>query len=472
MNPEKKSIELPEKYLEEMRRLLGETELKAYLTCMEEETFRGIRLNPLKVAEDGIAGVLSSADARTEEPVPWSDSLGYYYEETGTPARHPYYYGGLYYLQEPSAMAPGAILPVEPGDRVMDLCAAPGGKSTQLGARLAGSGFLLSNDISASRANGLLKNLERFGIGNILVSSEEPKRLLRNFPEYFDKILVDAPCSGEGMFRREPSMIRSWMEKGPEHYSPIQKELLRCACGMLKPGGMLLYSTCTFAAKEDEDNIEWIRKEIPELEPVPIPPKYGFVRGSDGASIRLFPWRLSGEGHFLSLLRKKGRPEFDSRETRKIRSDDMEKNNRDFLKKREELAGFLELVHRPIEKEGYFWEREGQVYLLPVPKEELPPIRFLRTGLLLGTLKKKRFEPSQALAMYLKKEEFENGVDFPSEDPRTVKYLKGETVEADNAVTWGKDGWCLVCTDGYPLGFAKRSRMTLKNKYYPGWRWQ
>ncbi len=367
-------------------------------------------------------------------------------------------------------MAPGALLPVEPGDRVLDLCAAPGGKSTGLGAGLAGSGFLLSNDVSASRAKALLKNLELFGIGNCVVSSEEPERLLSAYGAFFDKILVDAPCSGEGMFRREPSMMESWTERGPGYYAPIQRRLLSCAASMLKPGGMLLYSTCTFAKLEDEEAVSWLLSEFPEMEQVPVTPENGIDQGFDGCSVRLFPWKLEGEGHFIALLRKKGSRASEEEKESELR--EKQKAGEIFLKKQEAFAAFRRLVKAPLEERGYYWEREGSLYLLPLKPEELPKLRYLRTGLLLGTVKKNRFEPSQALAMYLKKEEFTNWVDLPSEDIRTIKYLKGETIETDGAEAAGGDGWCLLCTDGWPLGFAKRSGNVLKNKYYPGWRWQ
>lgn len=462
-------MELPENYKEEMKALLKE-EYEAYEDSLSGNPAHGVRLNPLKVPKGQRKAVLARLQVNAGESVAWSDSVGYYYEEGIGLSRHPYYHGGLYYLQEPSAMAPAALLPVTPGDRILDLCAAPGGKSTQLGARLSGSGLLLSNDVSASRAKGLLKNLELFGIGNCMVSSEEPEKLRSCFPDYFDKILVDAPCSGEGMFRREPSMVKSWMDRGPDYYVPIQRDILFAACGMLKPGGMLLYSTCTFSKAEDEENVEWLLKEVPQMEQVVLEPVHGFSQGFDGASVRLFPWKLKGEGHFAALLRKKG--EGTAPEGCFVDTEKMEKTNTRFLKGREAFSDFLKLITKPVSREGYFWEREGQIYLLPIPKEELPSIRFLRTGLFLGTLKKNRFEPSQALAMYLKKDEFANGSDFSSEDMRTVKYLKGETIEVSEKDVWGGEGWCLVCTDGYPLGFAKRNRMTLKNKYYPGWRWQ
>ena len=476
-------MELPERYLEAMRLLLGEEEFDNYKKSMEETGFRGLRINPLKVEKEKQEAVLKAVCSSVTEMVLWSGGLGFYYDEEASPARHPYYFGGMYYLQEPSAMAPAAFLSVKPGDRVLDLCAAPGGKSTQLGAGLSGQGLLVSNDVSASRAKGLLKNLELFGIGNCLVSAEEPERLLVSFPGYFDKVLVDAPCSGEGMFRRESSMAESWKERGPEYYSPIQKRLLLTACKMVKPGGFVLYSTCTFSKEEDEDTVSRVLAEAPDMEQVKLLPVDGISQGFDGFSLRLFPWRLKGEGHFVSLLRKKSGDASTISEGGETSSDmaARRKSNEVFLKKQEAFAAFRRLIKAPLEERGYYWEREGKLYLLPVPPAELPGIRFLRTGLLLGSVIKNRFEPSQALAMYLKKEEFANTVDFASEDIRTVKYLKGETVDCTeeseegkrrSPVVSGSDGWCLVCSDGWPLGFAKKSRRTLKNKYYPGWRWQ
>ncbi len=478
-------MELPAAYLEEMRLLLGQTEYEKYRSSMEEKSVSGLRLNPLKVPPRKREAVLHKVfGGRMPEEVPWSPGDGYYGDrgEGVTPGKHPYHYAGLYYLQEPSAMAPAALLPVEPGERILDLCAAPGGKSTALGARLSGTGLLVSNDRSVSRARALLKNLERFGIGNCLVTAEEPERLAACFPEFFDKILVDAPCSGEGMFRREPSMASDWEKKGPGYYAPVQREILRLACRMLRPGGILLYSTCTFSEAEDEGAAAWLLKEEPEIEQLALPAAHGAVQGTDGASLRLYPWRVKGEGHFAALFRKKGgvsgrgadrsRPEA-FRETESEEEGRRQKHNGLFLKGQPDLAKFRAQIRAPFDPEerGYYWERDGELYLLPLPPEELPSLRYLRTGLFLGTVRRGRFAPSQALAMYLGKDAFSDTADFPPEDVRTVKYLKGETVTAEGAFGRGGDGWCLVCTDGWPLGFAKRNGETLKNKYDPGWRW-
>ena len=293
-------MELPECYIEKMRQLLGE-EFPAYMESFEKPSVNGLRVNTGKVAAERLADLLPYE----LEEVPWIGN-GFYYPSGDRLSKDVYYYAGLYYLQEPSAMTPASLLPVEPGDLVLDVCAAPGGKSTELGVKLKGRGMLVSNDISNSRAKALLKNLELFGIPNICVTSETPEKLAGVFPEFFDKILVDAPCSGEGMFRRDKDMVKSWQEKGPEYYCEIQKEIVEQAVSMLKPGGYLLYSTCTFDREEDEEIIEEALSRHPELELVKLPLFEGAVDGFGlSGCIRLFPHRIKGEGHFIALLHKK-----------------------------------------------------------------------------------------------------------------------------------------------------------------------
>lgn len=460
-------MELPMKYLASMKEQLSEKDFQAYLESFSEETKRGIRFNPLKVSGEDQERILKKIGQTNAKPVPWSGGYGFYDTMSASPARHPFYYAGLYYIQEPSAMAPAALLPIEEGDKVLDLCAAPGGKSTLLGARLKGNGLLVANDISASRAKALLKNIEMAGIANALVSSENPEKLKKVFPEFFDKILIDAPCSGEGMFRREPSMVKSWENAGPEYYSEIQKELLLAACEMLKPGGMLLYSTCTFSPVEDEENIAFILNERPDMKGVSLPEFEGFTYNEEKTYAKLYPWKIEGEGHFAALLKKDGEAL-----TVSDGMSDAAKSNRTFLKKYPAIEQFLSLWSGYEAGKGYLWEKNGQVYMLPMEKERLGNVRYLRTGLLLGELKKDRFEPAQSLAMAMKSTDFQNVVDYEADDEAVIRYLKGETVMTDHAEVKGKDGWCLVCASGYPLGFAKRKNNQLKNKYYPGWRWQ
>ena len=459
--------QLPKEFLAEMKLLLGD-EYHRYLKSFEEGWKPGLRVNTRKLAP----GQLREMVPWELEPVPWTENGFYYSSEEGAegvrPSKHPAYYCGLYYLQEPSAMTPAAMLPVMPGDRVLDLCAAPGGKSTELGARLKGRGMLVSNDISYSRARALLKNLELAGVPNICVTSESPEKLAEVWPEFFDKILVDAPCSGEGMFRRDEDMVKDWTAHGPSYYAPIQRQIAVQAVRMLKPGGILLYSTCTFSRIEDEGNIEYILEHYPQMELCPL--NLSAVPGAaDGTGLkgcmRLFPHRLKGEGHFLALLRKK---KTDVDMPGECRHKPMKALKA--MKHQDDLARFMESLSLEMDEDRIVLHQD-HVYYLPEGLEWNLPLRFLRTGLLLGELKKGRFEPSQALAMALKADQFGAVVRLGREDERVVRYLKGETVELSEAEGPIK-GWCLVAMEDYPMGWAKGTGMSLKNKYYPGWRWQ
>ncbi len=447
-------MKLPEQYLNTIRELLGE-DFDEYLNCFSQPKALGLRVNTAKISVEEFL----KKTPFSLEPIPWVEN-GFYYDPKEAVTKHPHYYAGLYYIQEPSAMIPASRLPVEPGEKVLDLCAAPGGKSTELAARLQGSGLLVSNDISRSRAMALLKNLELFGLGNILVTSETPEGLLSYFPEFFDKILVDAPCSGEGMFRKDPDMVKSWMEKGPEYYAPIQREILKAAVSMLRPGGMLLYSTCTFSVLEDEDTILWLLAEEPSMELVPLEKGALFREGNIPGTLKIWPQDVRGEGHFTALLRKK--------ETQK-KSSFKEKDRRRTTILPEEAEEFLNLFQRPVLKTGTFDLRKDKLYFLPEEFPQVKGLHFLRTGLYIGEWKKKRFEPSQALAMYLKKGDFQNELNLSSKDERVMRYLKGETLELTCEEEKLK-GWTLVLVDGYPLGFGKASNGSLKNKYYTGWR--
>ncbi len=503
--------DLPESFKIQMQKLLG-GEYGAYLESLDDPPAAGLRVNTLR---------WSPAEAKEKlgaslRPVSWTEN-GFYVgiDAKERFAKDPYYYAGLYYLQEPSAMAPARFLPVKPGDKVLDLCAAPGGKSTELGARLRGKGLLWANDISSSRAKALLKNLELFGIANICVSSEAPDKLAGLYPEYFDCILADAPCSGEGMFRRDPGMVKDWLKRGPEYYALVQAEILDQAVKLLRPGGYLLYSTCTFSLIEDEENVLALLRRYPEMELEPLEPFPGSCGGIGlEGCLRLFPHKLEGEGHFLALMRKKHAEEAEadgSRQEHELAADGVRQEHepaadghkpaadRDRPERKQapdrawhapelttdgklpagklpekiaetpELAAFLE-------KCGFAWEPgrfmiNGEaVYYLPEGFMPARGIRYLRTGLYVGTVKKGRFEPSQAMAMVLSSETFADSISFSHEDERVVRYLKGETVflREDEPK---RQGLQLLCVDGHGLGFVKASGHTLKNKYYPGWRW-
>ncbi|MGN0378631.1 MAG: RsmB/NOP family class I SAM-dependent RNA methyltransferase [Butyrivibrio sp.] len=448
-------MNLPDKYLNSMKELLGDKGFAEYLDSFSKPRLYGLRVNTAKIPVEEFLRI----SPFKLKPVPWIPD-GFYYDEAEKPAKHPYYFAGLYYLQEPSAMTPANVLPVNEGERVLDLCAAPGGKSTELGAKLHGTGLLVSNDVSASRAKALLKNIEVFGIGNVLLTCEYPDKLAAVFGEFFDKILVDAPCSGEGMFRKDSKLIKSWESQGPEYFAPIQRQILDSAYDMLKDGGQMVYSTCTFSRMEDEDNISDFLERHPDMSLQSIYEYEGFTRafGMEEA-VRLFPHRLDGEGHFVALMKKDG-----------ILSPDINIQGGRQAKLPDELNAFLDELNMDIDRSLIRISGE-KVSLLPAAAGDIRGIRALRHGLLLGEIKKNRFEPSQALAMTINPECYPTVLNLSAEDTNTVRYLKGETIEAESSKLRGDGKNVLVCVDGFPLGWGRLNGLTVKNKYLPGWRW-
>ncbi len=444
------ALELPSTFTSSMKELLG-AEYNEFLNTYNEKPFSGIRLNDLKVEEGDAGNIIGNSC----EKIPWVNN-GYYIKNEKEFSKNPAYFAGLYYIQEPSAMTPASLLGTKPGDRVLDLCAAPGGKSTQIGADLNGSGVLISNDISATRAKALLKNIELFGIGNAYVTTEAPEKLSGIYKEYFDRILIDAPCSGEGMFRKSPAVIRYYNEKGPEVYSKLQKEILDYAADMLMPGGTLVYSTCTFSVIEDEENIISFLDRHNDFYIDNIEEKPGFTFSDIlPGSIRLYPHKCNGEGHFVCRLKKKGEP--------------LVKNPHEYssnIKLNSEAKDFLAHINRSFDKSRFYINND---YLFYIPEYSSPDnqLRYLRTGLLLGNVKNNRFEPSQALAMNLKLSEWDNPLVLSRDDERIYRYLKGETIASDDSYK----GYRLLCMEKYPLGFIKQDGNRCKNKYLAGWRW-
>ena len=454
--------QLPKKFLSRMETML-DNEFPAFLQSYDFPRKFGLRVNTNKIS---VQKFLEISPFRLE-PIPWIDN-GFFYDENDRPSRHPYYFAGLYYLQEPSAMTPANRFSVNPGEYVLDLCAAPGGKATELGAKLQGKGFLVANDISNSRAKALLRNLELFGIKNSMVTNETPAKLAKYFPEFFDKILVDAPCSGEGMFRKDPDVAKTWDETRPEFFSKLQKEIVTQAISMLKPGGELLYSTCTFSPEENEGMISFILENFPEIELLSLSDYEGFAKGNPAwgnndsrlkKCVRIFPHHMDGEGHFLALMKKNGC----SLSNRTSSSAKPDKTSKKLLEE------FFKGMSKPFDFNRIDIRNENVYYLPDADTSSLKGIKFLRNGLFLGELKKNRFEPSQSFAMSLQREDFHNIVNLSSSDERVMRYLKGETlILSENEAS--QKGWHLVCTDGFPLGWGKVVGTTLKNKYPAGWR--
>jgi NOL1/NOP2/sun family putative RNA methylase len=540
------TVRLPESFVDRMRTLLG-GEFGAWLASYDAPRLYGLRVNTLKT--DGESYRMRSPFRGGLRPVPWAEA-GYYYAEDDRPGKHPHYHAGLYYIQEPSAMAPAELLDVRPGHRVLDLCAAPGGKSTQIAAKLKGSGLLVANDNARERTKALARNLELAGVRNAVVLNEEPERLAPVFRGYFDRVLVDAPCSGEGMFRKDESMIADWLRHPAEHWTAMQRKILRHAAGMVAPGGLLVYSTCTFSPEENEQRIAELLAERPDFEVVPVALRSGWAPGRPdwvrlegidrrhaeavAGTARLWPHRVEGEGHYVAVLRRAGgsaagrtdgadgcdppavaasgsgpwtgigpgasvpdagserdRPRSRPPRDRVRRGEDGEAGRRGKPRgnggsgqgadpievwqafRAELLPGFT--------PPGRLIAAGDFVYAQPEGVPDLSGLHVVRRGWLLGEAKRGRFAPSQALAMGLTADDAARRIDYGSDEPEAVKFLKGETLPIEprrlaprtsaNGRPPGEAGYALVCVDGFPVGWGKLRDGLLINERPPGWRW-
>ena len=427
---------LPELFLQRMSTQLGE-EYEAFLQSLQRPRAVALRMNPLKGEPPTLPFVT--------EPVPW-EPLGYYYAPEARPGLHVFHEAGVYYLQEASAMAPVALLEPQPGEKICDLCAAPGGKSTQIAGRLSGRGMLLCNEVSPKRAKILSRNIERLGVANAVVTNETPAVLAQRFPAFFDRVLVDAPCSGEGMFRKEEAAITDWSPETVQMCARRQGEILDCAAKMVKPGGRLVYSTCTFAPQEDEEAVEAFLENHPEFLPEPV--EAPWFQESGPAMYRMWPHKLLGEGHFAAVLRRMGQPE-DS-----PAPPPGEKLPRQW----EDFAKALDICL----PEGRGLRFGETLYWAPAGMPDVTKLCVLRAGLELGTVKKDRFEPAHALALWLK--DCRCQVSFPAESDEIKAYLHGEVLPCR------EKGWCLVKAGAYSLGWGKGDGSQLKNHYPKGLR--
>ncbi len=454
---------LPQEFLNRMKILLG-TEYADFLAGYENSHRFSLRWNPLKggeVPQEQIKKRLPYL----QEAVPWA-KYGYYYEENVRPGKHPFHEAGLYYIQEASAMAPAAFLNAGPGERILDLCAAPGGKSTQIAADMRGQGLLVCNEIHPARARILSENIERMGICNALVLNEAPDTLAERFEQYFDRILVDAPCSGEGMFRKKEEACREWSMQNVELCAKRQDEILDAAAGMLKAGGRLVYSTCTFAPEENEGSVSRFLARHSEFSIAPPAFTEGFTGGradwvenpAPGIenTVRLFPHKVEGEGHYAAVLIKEGENKEANRPCK------TEAGTRE--KECGEFAGFLRQYIRK-ELTGVLLKFGDQLYLTPEGTPSLHKLKVLRAGLHLGTLKKNRFEPSHALALALSDSDVKYAKNLDSHGQEAQAYLRGETLQAE-----GEKGWYLITVDGISLGWGKLTGGVMKNHYPKGLR--
>ena len=427
---------LPELFLSRMQAQLGE-EYEAYLKSLERPRAVAMRFNPLKGAAPTLPFVA--------ERVAW-EPQGYYYDPNSRPGLHPYHEAGVYYLQEASAMSAVALLDPQPGERVCDLCAAPGGKSTQIAGRMLGEGFLLSNEWSPKRAKILSQNMERMGVANALVTNETADNLAKHLPGFFDRVLIDAPCSGEGMFRKEEAAITDWSQETVEMCARRQAEILDAGAKLLRDGGRLVYSTCTFAPEENEQAIAAFLQRNPDfvLEDVLAP---WFTQVGVG-QFRLWPHKLLGEGHFAAVLRKQG--DGDTEGTLCAG----QKLPKEWLSFAKELEITLPAGKAILFGPNLYWAPE----VLP----ELKGLKVLRPGLELGEVKKDRFQPAHALALWLR--DTKHSVCLAAESPEIKAYMHGEALPCNSK------GWQVVCVDGYSIGWGKGDGNWLKNHYPKGLR--
>ena len=451
---------LPDAFVMRMRQLLG-SECDAFFASYEKERALGLRVNTMKVPAEVFAR--ENQETFSLRPVSWCRE-GFYYEQESRPGRHPYHEAGVYYIQEPSAMAVVSLLDPKPGERVLDLCAAPGGKTTHIASRLNGKGLLVSNEIHPARAKILSQNVERMGIGNAIVTNEDSGSLAEFFPEFFDCMVVDAPCSGEGMFRKDEQARNEWSEANVRLCAERQQEILDNAAKMLKPGGRMVYSTCTFAPEEDEDGIAAFLERHPEFsvvclekDEVPEGLSSGHPEWSRGHNpelqntFRIWPHKSEGEGHYLALLRKNGTWTAEDGRKRKQPKYWNDKAGRSYVEeflKKSLTASDHDALEEGMDRLILFGD---QLYQLPEGTPALDRLRVLRPGLHLGAFKTKRFEPAHALSHFLKPEQAVSVCRLEPEDPQVLDYLKGNTVKGEA----GLSGWTLVCIGDYPLGWGK-----------------
>ena len=477
-------MNLPIEFEKKMKAFLG-NEWDDFLYSYDNNRFQALRFNTLKVqSPEERMRILKVLGISPDKKVSWADEA-YYFDENVRPGKHPYHEMGLYYIQEPSAMSAAALLAPKPGMRVLDLCAAPGGKSTQLATYLGDSGLLVSNEINTQRSRILSQNIERMGIKNAIVTNEDSFVLASHFPGFFNAIQVDAPCSGEGMFRKLPEAIEQWSMENVAICAARQKEILDNAAVMLKPGGVIVYSTCTFSKEENEDVIEYFLERHPDFTLEEME--------------RFCPHKVDGEGHFVAKLVRRGSvnelgADYDlcedscnkvedtglkaDRKTKKNKNSKNRKNETKPALTKENMKLLTEFLDETISEDMAAWIKNSrlvmfgeQLYRLPDMEVDIKGLKVQRAGLHIGEFKKQRFEPSHSLALALKLSEAKNVVKLTWDDPQTTGFFNGQSVMlSDEQTAECKKGWALVCVDGYTAGWGKVNGTQVKNHYPKGLR--
>ena len=422
---------LPETFQDRIRRQLGD-QLPAFLLAMEKPAEHGIRMNPAKPCEAAVRWM-------TADRILW-ETNGWYLNQDETPGSTIWHEAGAFYLQDPAAMIPVNVLDPKPGEYILDLCAAPGGKATQIGTAMKGKGLLVCNEPIPKRAQILSRNLERMGILNAAAVCALPEQLAEKWPDGFDAVLVDAPCSGEGMFRKDKNTRDEWTKEKASGCAARQKEILSAAARLVRPGGRMVYSTCTFNPEENEGNVEWFLKEHREWEIVPF--RINGVDGSNGM-ITCWPHRMRGEGQFAALLKRNGIG------TARIVTESCEP----MIPGKD--AEMIELQFPGLPKATH---RLGGTFIHLESCPDLKGIRVYRLGLHLGEIRGKTFFPDHASA-FVMREKMQN-TELQERD--ALRYMAGEQTEGE------EKGWTVVCCRRVPLGWGKGSGGVIKNHYPKG----
>ena len=461
-------MKLPDKFTDEMNTFFASYDVgqEGFWESFDQPSAKGIRISRSKVRDiDGRRTVLAQTGCE-EDPVLWCD--GGYYSGSDKPGKSPFYHAGVLYPQEPSAMLPAAILNAKPGDIVLDMCAAPGGKATRIGEDLMGEGILVANEINFKRSKALLRNIERAGIPNAVILNETPENIASKLPHFFDKIIIDAPCSGEGMMRRDDQAVRSYLKFGPDTVIPIQRDILESAAVLLKNKGEIVYSTCTFCVDEDENMILRFLARHPEFHVV----KHDLPEGVSSSPVlkgamRIWPHLARGDGHFCVHLKRESEdldPEYDFEPAKPRKDEDMHK-------------AFIEDLLKPVYSAVFDGRvlRNGQSLVIPAMNERLlRGLKGVKNGMFLGEIEpkgsKKIFAPSNSLPLLftgdmIREDSFAN---LDHDDINLAKYLKGETIPAHD--TLKSQGYVLIGVEGYPLGLGKITQGMIKNLYPASWR--
>lgn len=441
-------MKMNEQFHKQMKEILHD-EYEDFIKSLEKSSIKAFYLNPNK------KDVIKYLDQQYLTPHVVVNH-GYYFDYQNYPlGKSPFFSCGCYYIQEPSAMLVSHFLNVNEDDYVLDMCGAPGGKTCAVASRLSNQGLMIANDISPLRAKILSENVERFGLTNTIVTNCDPLKFVNELPEFFDKIILDAPCSGEGMFRKTDKAIETWSMDKVNECAYIQKNLIDAAMKLLKPGGQLIYSTCTYNTIENEQQIQYMLEHY-DCSLVPLSKSHGMSEGIHmKEAVRLYPHKYKGEGHFIALIQKHGEPKQNKFKAIKP----------SISKQNQQLVAEFYKKYLNIKTPAYLLDNHNHIYALQPQFPELKKIKILRNGLYLGECKKNRFEPSLALALTLHKDEVKQSYTYHEFDQEIARYLHGESIQGTN-----QKGYGVLFVEDYPLSFYKESQGQAKNLYPKGLR--